>query len=71
MSAEHAAHAQQDVITFRKALGGSMELAAAVGTPLEMLVTGLIFWPLAIGGALYLIGRGIRKSGQKEQTAHN
>ncbi len=71
MSAEHATHAPQGEITFRKAVGASIEVGAVAGTTAELLLAGLALWPIAIGGAIFLIGRGIRRSGQKEQASQH
>lgn len=68
MSAERASHAQAENKSLKKDVGVAMEWGAAIVTPLEMLATGLILWPLAIGGAIFLIGRGLRRGGKKESA---
>lgn len=70
MSAEHAPRTKQNEITLRKAIGGGLEVGAVAGTAAELILTGLALWPIAIGGAIFLIGRGIRKSENKGTKYH-
>lgn len=62
MSVEQARKINYAELTPRQSVGVAIEVGALAGTAAEILMAGLAFWPIAIGGAIFLLGRGIVKS---------
>ncbi|HUQ85714.1 MAG TPA: hypothetical protein VM077_05285 [Candidatus Limnocylindrales bacterium] len=68
MSAEHGGQGQKN-FRARDAVGIGAEVGG-LGIIAYNIVTAALLWPIAIGGAIFLVGRGIRKSGGKQKTHH-